>query len=101
MKARALDWGSAREATLATLDRGAYRLRLIGVTTAGDASTLGFAVPLASNWAAFKNITLHRRQAQKGVSWRAPVLRSTLRGWLRSKTAGTAFPLGERHRAKS
>jgi hypothetical protein len=43
-------------------------LRLMGVTTAGGASTFGFAVPLASNCAALVNITLQRLQAQKGVS---------------------------------
>jgi hypothetical protein len=38
------------------------------VTTAGGASTLGFAVLLASNWLAFRNMTLQRLQAKNGVS---------------------------------
>jgi hypothetical protein len=38
------------------------------VTTAGGASTFGFAVLFASNWVAFENITLQRLQALKGVS---------------------------------
>jgi hypothetical protein len=47
----------------------------------GGISTLGLAVLLASNWLAFRNITLQRLQAWKGVSYRAPVLRSTLTRW--------------------
>lgn len=39
------------------------RLRLIGVTTASGASTFGFVVLFASNWAAFRNMTLQRLQA--------------------------------------
>jgi hypothetical protein len=43
--------------------------------TIGGISTLGLAVLLASNGDGFKNIAL---QAWKGVSYLAPVLRSTL-----------------------
>jgi len=55
-----------RDATRCNFVR--HRLRLIGVTTCGGASTFGFAVLLASNWLAFRNITLQRLQAKKGVS---------------------------------
>jgi len=34
-------------------------MRLIGVTTAGDASTFGAAVLFESNCAGLRNITLH------------------------------------------
>jgi hypothetical protein len=57
---------------------GANRLRLIGVTTAGGASTFAGEVLFASYCAGFKNIVEHRLQAWNGVVYRAPVLRSTL-----------------------
>jgi hypothetical protein len=61
--------------------RSCHRLRRIGVTTAGDASTLGAAVLFASNCAGLRTITLHWLQALKGVSYRAPLLRSTVTRW--------------------
>jgi hypothetical protein len=54
-----------------------YRLRRNCVTTSGI-STLAFATLFASNCAGFRNITEHWLQALNGVSYRAPVLRSTL-----------------------
>ena len=48
--------------------RTAHRRCLVGVTTAGGASTSGFGALLASNWLAFTNITLQRLQAWNGVS---------------------------------
>jgi hypothetical protein len=55
--------------------RESYRLRRIGVTTVGGASTFGFAVLFASNWLAFRNYTGYRHRM---ASHTVPVLRSTL-----------------------
>ena len=38
----------------------------------------GCSIAVVSNCAAFKNITLQRLQAQNGVSYCTPLLRSTL-----------------------
>jgi hypothetical protein len=73
--------GAPRNQTASTYASPAHRLRRIGVTTAGGASTLGFAVLFASNCAALRNMTLHPLQAQKGASYRAPFLRNTLTRW--------------------
>jgi hypothetical protein len=44
---------------LEVMESNAHRFRLIGVTTAGGASTLAFAVLSLSNCAGLRNITLH------------------------------------------
>lgn len=59
---------------------------------------LGLAVLLASNCAGFKNIALQPLQAWKGVSWRTPVLRSTLTRWKRSRTHGRVHAVRRRSR---
>ena len=61
-----------------------HRQRCLNGVTTGGISMLGFAVLLASNCAGLRNITLHWLHALKGVSYRAPVLRSTLTRWKRS-----------------
>jgi hypothetical protein len=42
---------------------------------------MGAAVLFASNCAGLRNITLHWLQALKGVSYLAPLLRSTVTRW--------------------
>jgi hypothetical protein len=54
-----------------------------GSRTWGGASTFGFAVLWASNWLAFKNITLQRLQAKKGdpfLTWIAAALSRAAKG---------------------
>jgi hypothetical protein len=54
---RTVPYERIRHATAAS--GAVQRLRLIGVTTAGGASTFGAAVLLVSNCAGLRNITLH------------------------------------------